>query len=210
LSLLAHSAPAQLIGLGFIGGARVSTETFGNIHTESNREVVGPRVDVHVSKNFFVEVDGLFRPVGFTAYQQSLVTNEVVRERSTSWEIPMMLKYRYTGYKVRPFFGVGYDPRWVSGTDVSNGAFVSGARNGITTYTYLINQTVKTAYPVSNGLVASGGMEFVVGPLRISPELRYMHWSPSFLNFNQNGALGGFKYNSDHNELLGLVGVTWH
>jgi hypothetical protein len=210
LFTLAHTASAQLVGLGVTGGGRLSNETFGNINTESKPYIVGPRVDIHLPRHFFVEVDALYRPVGFTAYQLSLLTNVLIRERANSWELPVLLKYRYTGFRAHPFLGAGYAPRFVHGDDVANGAFVSGARSGIPTYTYLINQQSKTSYAVSNGAVVSGGVEFVIGPMHISPELRYIHWNPAFLNFNQTGAAGGYKYNSDHNELLALVGVTWH
>jgi hypothetical protein len=209
LFTLTHAAAGQ-IGLGVIGGARLSNETFGNINTESNRSIVGPRVDIHLPRNFFVEIEALYRPFGFSAYQISTVTNEIVRERANSWEIPVLLKYRYTGFRAHPFIGAGYDPRFVHGNDITNGAFVSGVSSGIPVYTYLFNQQTKTNYPVSHGAVVSGGLEFVVGPIRISPELRYTHWNPAFLNFNQSGVAGGYKYNSDHNELSVLVGVTWH
>jgi hypothetical protein len=210
LFTIPHSAPGQFLGLGVTGGARLSDETFGNINTESKRYIFGPRMDVHLPRHFFVEVDALYRLFGFTAYQQSAVTNVLIRERANSWEFPVILKYRYTGYRTHPFLGAGYAPRFVHGNDVANGASLTGIRSGIPIYTYLINQQSKTSYPVSHGAVVSGGVEFVAGPVHISPELRYTHWTPPFLNFNESGILGGYKYNSDRNELLVLVGVTWH
>lgn len=210
LFTVTHTAAGQFVGLGVTAGARLSDETFGNINTESKRYILGPRVDFHLPRHFFVEVDALYRLFGFTAYQQSTVTNVIIRERANSWEFPVILKYRYTGYRAHPFLGAGYDPRFVHGNDVANGAYVTGIRSGVPIYTYLINQQSKTSYPVSHGAVVSGGVEFVAGPVHISPELRYIHWTPPILNFNETGSAGGYKYNSDHNELLVLVGVTWH
>jgi len=213
LFVIAHPSPAQLVGLGIEGGARASNDTFGNIgniYSESKRYLVGPRVDVRLPRHFFVELDALYRTFGYTAYEVTSLTNEVIRERANSWEIPVLLKYRYPGFRAHPFLGAGYDARFVHGTDVTNGAFVSGITSGVTTYTYLINQQSTTNYPVSHGAVVSGGLEFVAGPVHISPELRYIHWSPAFLNVNQSGIAGGYKFNSAHNELLVLFGVTWH
>jgi len=207
---VAHSAPAQSIGVGIEGGARVSNEIFGTASAESKRYIVGPRVDVHLPRNFSVEVDALYRTFGYSGYQISTVTNEIVRGRASSWELPMLIKYRYPGFRAHPFIGTGYDPRFVHGTEVTNGAYVSGVTSGVITYTYLTNQQAKTSYPVSHGAVVNGGMDFVIGSVHISPELRYIHWSPPFLNVNQSGSAGGYKFNSGHNELMVLFGVTWH
>jgi hypothetical protein len=209
----ANPAAAQLIGLGVAGGARVSNDVFGNIgdiSSESKRYIVGPRVDVHLSKGFFIEGEALYRTLGFTTYDVSGGINEITRERANSWEFPVLLKYRYTGFWAHPFLGAGYEPRFVHGNDLTNGAYASGITSGIVTYTYLINQRTPTSYPVSNGAVVSGGVEFVAGPVHISPELRYIHWSPAFLDVNPAGSAGSYRINSSHNELLILFGVTWH
>jgi len=209
----ANPAGAQALGLGIEGGARVSNDVFGNLHdisSESRRYIVGPRVDVHLPRNFFVEVEALYRTFGFTSYDFSSVTNEITRARANSWEFPVLLKYRYPRFATHPFFGAGYEPRFVHGNNLTNGAYASGVTSGVVTYTYLINQQSATGYPVSHGAVVSGGLEFAAGPVHISPELRYIHWSPAFLNVNQTGIAGGYRINSAHNELLVLFGVTWH
>ena len=208
--VLAPPASPQLIGVGIETGARVSTDVFGTVNSESKRYIVGPRVDLHLPRNFSVEVDALYRNFGFTGYEVSTVMNEIVRGRSNSWEFPLLIKYRYPAFRAHPFIGAGYDPRFVRGTTVTNGSFVSGVTSGVTTYTYLNNQQSTTSYPVSHGAVVNGGMDFVVGPIHISPELRYIHWSPPFLSVNENGSAGSYKFNSSHNELLVLFGVTWH
>jgi hypothetical protein len=209
----ASPARAQLLGLGVEGGARVSNDVFGNfgdISSESKRYIVGPRVNVHLPRNFLVEVEALYRPFGFSAHNFSPGISLTTRERANSWEFPLLLKYRYPGFVAHPFIGAGYEPRIVHGNDVVNGAFASGITSGVVTYTYVINQQSKTNYPVSNGAVVSGGLDFVAGPVHISPELRYIHWSPAFLDINRSGADGPFRINSSHNELLVLFGVTWH
>jgi hypothetical protein len=210
LFVSANPAAAQLFGLGIEGGARLSTDAHGTIDSESKRYIVGPRVDVRLSRSFSVEVDALYRNVGFTAFENSTVVNELVRERANSWEFPMIIKYRYPGFRAHPFLGAGYDPRIVHGTDITNGAFASGVTSGITTYTYLLNHESPTSYPVTHGAVVNGGMDFVAGPVHISPELRFVHWATPFLNVNESGSAGSPKFNSSRNELFILFGVTWH
>jgi hypothetical protein len=209
LLMSANPAAAQLLGLGIEGGARLSTDAHGTINSESKRYIVGPRVDLHLWRVFSVEVDALYRNVGFTAFENSSVISELVRERAASWEFPVIIKYRYPGFRAHPFLGAGYDPRVVHGTDITNGAFASGITSGVTTYTYLLNQQSTTSYSVAHGAVINGGMDFVAGPVHISPELRFVHWAAPFLNVNQNGSTGSPKFNSSRNELFVLFGVTW-
>ncbi|HEX4138438.1 MAG TPA: hypothetical protein VHY84_27760 [Bryobacteraceae bacterium] len=213
LLVSANPAAAQLFGFGIEGGARLSTDThgtIGSINSESKRYIVGPRVDVHLSHSFSVEVDALYRNVAFSAFENSPVVNELIRERANSWEFPAIVKYRYPGFRAHPFLGAGYDPRVVHGADITNGAFASGVVSGITTYTYLLNQQSPTNYKVTNGAVVSGGMDFVAGPVHISPELRFVHWVTPFLNVNQSGSAGSSRFNSSRNELFILFGITWH
>ena len=209
----ANPAAAQLIGFGIEGGARLSTDAHGtlnSINSESKRYIAGPRVDVHLSRSFSVEVDALYRNVGFTAFETSPVVNEIIRERANSWEFPMLIKYRYPGFRAHPFLGAGYDPRFVHGTDITNGAFASGVISGITTFTYLLNHETPTSYKVTHGAVINGGMDFVAGAIHISPELRFVHWAAPFLDSNESGSAGSSKFNSSRNELFVLFGVTWH
>ena len=143
-------AAAQLLGLGIEGGARVSNDVFGNlgdISSESKHYIVGPRVDVHLPRNFFVEVEALYRPFGFSAHNFSPAIALTTRERANSWEFPVLLKYRYPGFVAHPFIGAGYEPRFVHGNDVVNGAFASGITSGVVTYTYLINQQFQPTTP---------------------------------------------------------------
>lgn len=76
------------------------------------------------------------------------------------------------------------------------------------TYTYYFNERFNPNYPVTQGLVVSGGLEFRAPHLLISPELRYVHWSQPFLY--EFGGDGTFRYQSPSNELFVLVGLAWH
>jgi hypothetical protein len=113
----------------------------------------------------------------------------------------MILKYRLPAVPVHPSVGAGYAPRSVHGTDVSSGSYLSGPSS----YTYYVDQRSQTNYSVTHGAVISGGVDLGVGHVRVSPELRYVHWSAPFLN----DFVRGFGFNSKQDELFVLLGV-WH
>jgi len=157
-----------------------------------------------------VEFDALYRRFGYTSRFQSCCASSITRERSNSWEFPLIAKYRFPMPLAHPFAGVGYDPRTVRGADVSSGSYLSGitANPPASIYTYYFNQRSRTHYPVTHGVVISGGIDLGKGRLRISPELRYVHWSAPFLD--QTGGDGSYRIQSVQNEVFVLVGIAWH
>jgi hypothetical protein len=64
------------------------------------------------------------------------------------------------------------------------------------------------SYPATHGLVVSGGVDIDVKRLRVSPELRYVHWVEPFLN--QYGPDGSYQLQSAQNEFFLLLGIAWH
>ena len=64
------------------------------------------------------------------------------------------------------------------------------------------------SYSVIQGVVGSAGVDLGVGHVRVSPELRYVHWSASFLN--EFGGDGSSRFESKQDEFLVLLGVSWH
>src|ERR1700687_3014021 len=96
----------------------------------------------------------------------------------------MILKYGLPSPRVRPFVGAGYAPRTIHGTDVSSGFYLSGISQNppMSIYTYYFNRRFDTNYSVSHGVLGSAGVDLVVGRVRISPELRYVHWGAPFLS----------------------------
>lgn len=155
-----------------------------------------------------IEFDALYRRFGYTSLFGSCCASAIIRERANSWEFPLLLKYRLPG-RVHPFAGVGYDPRRVRGADISSGSSLTG----ITTnppgniYTYFFNRRTSTNYPVTHGLVISGGLDLGGKHLRVAPELRYVHWTAPFLD--QVGGDGSYRIQSAQNELFILVGISW-
>ena len=86
----------------------------------------------------------------------------------------MLLKYQLPIRLVHPFVGIGYAPRIVNGTDVS-----SGSSNEFPPY---YNLRTATNYPVTQGVVVSGGVSLGVGHFRFTPEVRYTHWTAPYVN----------------------------
>jgi len=176
----------------------------GTLNPESKRYVVGPKLEVRLPLHLSFEFDALYQRIGFTGYEGSCCGSSLVRERDNSWEFPMIVKYRLPGVGwLHPFAGIGYAPRVVYGKDAIAGSF-QNVETG--TYTYFSGKT-NISYPVTQGLVVSGGVEWGARHVLISPELRYVHWNAPFLY--EFGGDGSFRYTSPQDELFVLVGIAW-
>ncbi len=114
----------------------------------------------------------------------------------------MILKYRIPVVPGHPFVGAGYAPRTVHGTDVENGYINEDEQRDVYT-----NQRSETSYSVTQGVVISAGLILDAGHVRFPPELRYVHWNAPFLNESSNA---GNLFLSKQNEVLVLLGVSWH
>ena len=206
-------AAAQQVSLGVAGGLRATNEyssDFGNLSAESKRYIVGPMVDVSLAKHFSMEFDALYRRIGLTTSSGSLFESIITRERANSWEFPLILKY-HLPVPIRPFVGVGWALRNVSGTDVSSGSVLTGMTTDppSSTYTYFSNQRTPTSYRDTNALVLSGGVDFNVEHLRLSPQIRYVHWGNCFFE-DVHGSFSVSGYSSNQNELSSeLLGLSW-
>src|ERR1700685_1917835 len=107
----------QTISVGVIGGARVGDDLTGaGVTSVSKRYVVGPALDIGLPLGFGIEVDALYRREGFQGYFNS----GFVEEHANSWEFPLLLKYRLPVPLVKPFAEVGYAPRVMNGSIVTD------------------------------------------------------------------------------------------
>jgi hypothetical protein len=106
---------------------------------------------------------------------------------------------------LRPFAGVGYDPRIVNGTSNRYGCSIASVNVG--GYACQLNIHQSEDYPLTHGLVVSGGLDLGIHHIRFAPELRYVHWNaPYFEQFPDDGFPG---FSSRQNELFVLVGLGW-
>ncbi|HEY4361010.1 MAG TPA: hypothetical protein VGN17_08580 [Bryobacteraceae bacterium] len=204
-------AQAQLVAVGVKAGVRTTSDVsgFSLQSAESQRYTLGPMVELRLPLHLGVEFDALYRRFGYTSNFASCCGSSVMRERSNSWEFPIIAKYHLPAWRVQPFVGVGYAPRTVSGSVVSSGSFLSGMTSNPPTsvYTYYFNQHSGTHYPITHGLVVSAGLDLGAKHFRISPELRYVHWNQPFLT--SVGGDGSYFLQSSQDELFVLFGFSW-
>lgn len=198
----------QPVAIGVEGGLRTTGDVSGDLTPESKRYIVGPKLEVRLPWHFSFEFDALYRRVGFTDYLSSCcLTSSSSRERLNSWEFPMIVKYRLPGLpRLHPFIGTGYSPRLLYGSAASSESYVNPDTGA------LIYNSGKgpVSYPVTQGFVVSGGVEFGARHLLISPEVRYVHWNADFLtDFGSEGPGYYYPNAAPQNEMLVLVGIAW-
>ena len=164
-----------------------------------------PSLDLRLPFRLGIEVDALYRAVGYSSESGSRVTFGYAyhRERSNSWEFPVLGKYRVP-LPLNPFVGVGFNSRWVKGTEAVSGGYSTSL--SILPYTFF-SAINKTAHPLTHGLVVSTGFELGIKHLRISPEFRYQRWTQRFLE--QYGSSGSYELFSNQNEAFLLIGLSW-
>lgn len=157
-------AAGQSVSIGVIGGDSVTNDFHNSFqlapalsrdYSASERYIVGAMVEVHLPRDWSVEVDGLYHPLSFE--------NARLDPDGTStfgsplpvfvYEFPMLAKYRFRGGAWRPFVEAGPTFR------------VAGNLNGTNPSTF--------------GVAAGVGAEARLGKFRIAPELRYIRWENS-------------------------------
>ena len=155
---LACAAFAQSLSVG-AKGAVPFTGAFSDVTTttsvfvsrtfsDSNQYVIGPTVELHLPFGFSVEADGLYHPLNLATENRSTPTG-LFRSATniTSWEFPILGKYRLPFPIVRPYAELGPTFRTVNRGNFSN-----------------------------SGLTAGVGVEVKLGRLRFGPEIRYTRW----------------------------------
>ncbi|MBY0505538.1 MAG: PorT family protein [Bryobacteraceae bacterium] len=198
---LTSAALAQPISLGFKAGVPI-TDAFqtvqgnsGSYFTNTKRYLIGPTVQVNLPGRFAIEVDALYKRIGYQCEQAS-PSAVYAKTVANSWEFPLLVKWAILPGPVRPFVDTGAAWRHISGIQqfrsVANAAGVE------------LNNASEFNKRNDIGFVFGGGVEFAVGRLRISPELRYTRWgSESFrdpvnallrTNRNQGDFILGFRF----------------
>ncbi|MEI9813521.1 MAG: hypothetical protein WDO18_13135 [Acidobacteriota bacterium] len=173
--------------------------TPGELTDASKRYTFGPSVEVSLPKGFAIEVDALYRRIGFDSDHHSNPVRVFVRERANAWEIPVVAKYRvWRARAVHPFVLAGYAPRVVSGSGYSR----------VVSSPFPIGPAVETHstdYPVTHGFVTGGGVEVRARRVRFAPEVRYTHWSRRIYDVG----FGGTHDFARQNQVQLLLGISW-
>ncbi|MCC6585280.1 MAG: PorT family protein [Bryobacterales bacterium] len=193
----------QQVGFGVKAGGRVSDDLASYwASSESKRYVVGPMVDVRLALRFGVEVDALYRRVGFRTFNGGFWGSNQDNYRANSWEFPMLLKYRLPILALKPYAVVGYAPRYISGHYRAAGESIDILTGASTPYT----RSGDWKPDVSHGVVAGGGVEFGGRHVRIAPEVRYTRWFNDPINFYGSR---GYSVSAAQNQVEVLVGIFW-
>jgi hypothetical protein len=155
----------------------ITTETFRG----PGRLVIGPLVELSVSRRFSIEGNALSR----SRHYNTVVTGgpaQVARSSSSwaePWEFPVLAKYRLSTGSIRPFLALGPSfrlPKELGGSWLSN-----------------------------YGATAGAGVEFPLKMLKIAPTVRYTRWGPDRPRFE--GGVG--NSGEPRNRVHVLVGVSF-
>jgi hypothetical protein len=139
---------------------------------------------------------GLKLPLGFSVEGDALYNrrtlgiglgNVGINTHSEWWEFPVMGKFTMGRGPIAPVLGAG-----VSVQHINNFGDVPS---------YLLTRSTNQN---SVGFIASGGVAFRVGPVSVTPELRYTRWNGSSFTQSLADTLTGGR-----NQAQVLVGITF-
>ncbi|MBV9677238.1 MAG: outer membrane beta-barrel protein [Acidobacteriaceae bacterium] len=151
-------------GVPFTDAFNSFTSGSYNSFSDAKNYIVGPMVELHLPLGLSVEADALYRPLSF---KSSATSTDF-----SSWEFPILAKYRFPIPLVKPYVEAGPSFRTVGGLfggNFSNSGFTAGA-----------------------------GIELRIARFRIGPEIRYTHWGAD----GTNAANLGFSSNQNQGEFL--------
>ena len=159
--LLASGIQAQNISYGVRGGIPLNdafnvavkavdpvTRSQIDAKVATNHLVIGPTVEVRLPLGFGIQVDAL--------YTRHKLTTSSGSNTASSWEIPLLAKYRMPGVAVRPFVEGGVSFQRFG--DVAN----------------LV--TTLSSDRSRRGFVMGTGIEAHLAKIRLSPEIRWTRW----------------------------------
>ena len=179
--LTSASATAQLISIGVKGGLPLTDALETPLQPASALQyvqsthhlVVGPSLEVHLGDHFGIELDALHR--GFD-YQ---LVNALTGQSPGMWEFPLVVKFRVLPKPIQPY--------------VEGGVAFSRLTS--------ISDLIELKNRSSKGIVIGGGIEFHLGIVKISPEIRYNNWTDK--NFDVANLI------SKQNQAQFLIGFTF-
>jgi hypothetical protein len=208
LFLFGSCCIAQSLSVGVIGGLRTTDDISGAIMSiESRPYVVGPAIEVGLPLRLAVEFDALYRREGYRTFSLGICSFicEVDRERSNSWEFPLLLKYKLPVKAIGPYLEVGYAHRVMSGFIDASGLMLRNQQD-VTSGVIPFQAHSSVNWDSSNGFVAGGGLQFDLGPFHIAPGVRYTKWGNGG-PFNDGVSRNEFESNRDQFDVI--LGLSW-
>ena len=138
----------------------------GSANSCADRYLIGPTVHIPVVGGLAVDVAALYSRVQLEGGARSTTGPSFSTQRSgSSWEVPILAKYRFNPGRIAPFVGAGPTFRRIS-------------MEGENTIINVAGQPLTAVASVSqtewqSGVVLGGGVEFRTSFVRFSPEVRY-------------------------------------
>ena len=177
LPLIGTIASAQAFSIGLRAGIPVNAllTALPGYKAGTDRYTVGPSAEFRWSERFVVGLDLLYKRMEQAQGSRAAGINR--------FELPVLLKYRWTLKPVGPYVGLGLSfNRIVS---------IPGT------------QVAELRHRGTMAFVAAGGFESRLGRLRLEPEFRVSHWvdrnfgvydAPLRSNLNQAEVLVGLMF----------------
>ena len=157
---------AQHIGIGLKGGIPLSDVLHpqGSIGgapflADTQRFTLGPMLDIRLPLGLGVEFDALYKR--FDQSAGSVVPGNPITKTGSSWEFPLLGKYRFLMPIIRPYVEAGITFNRLGGVLLPFRGILSEQPSG--------SESRK-------GFALGGGVEVKVIKARVSAELRYSHW----------------------------------
>lgn len=158
-------------------GVTLTNPTAIHNYSPSKDYLVGPFVEVRLPFGLGVEADALYRQLDFAVVQSGDTTP--FRFNDSTWEFPILAKYRFKLPVVRPYVDAG--PTFRHAQDTLAGNTLS-----------------------HHGFAAGAGVDIKALVLHISPEIRYTRWGSD----NILGDFTAPPY-SNRNQVEFLVGISF-
>jgi opacity protein-like surface antigen len=198
---------SQLLSVGIKAGVPLddAVSTSDSFTHGTRRYVLGGTVEARLPFRLSIELDALYRRIGFDYAFQSLDLGRFSsRTTANQWDFPLLGKYEILGGPVRPFVDAGPVLRHLSN--------INEASMQLVFYPYLVgvfssmksNNSIYLRHRNSAGFTAGAGIAANWRRLRASPEIRYTRWGNEAFAANQFGNL-----NSNLNQVDLLVGLTF-
>jgi hypothetical protein len=171
---------AELFSFGVKGGIPLNSLIAGSTpgviaSAGSNGHLIGPTIEMNLPLGFSLEADALYRPIHLHLIS---VLQQLAPESHTyvSSEIPLVGKYRFMHTPIiKPYIAGGLMFRW---------------------------STKQLSSLSKVGVVAGAGIELKLGSIKVSPEVRYVHWG------TDASAVSSY-FGSRHNQTEALLGLSF-
>jgi opacity protein-like surface antigen len=173
-----------------LGDVIQTVQSGSSISSSTDHYVVGPTLGIRLPAGFSLAGDALFTRLTLSTTSAS---SGSISASASSWEFPVLLRYTIGREGISPFVGAGVSVRHLS--DFGNiGPFLTNSPSNS-------NSVIGSA---AAGFALDGGLQFHVGFLHLSPEIRYTHWG-------SNSIAAAFQnvIHTNDNEGQILVGLTF-